>query len=46
MAFSVEVLSLYVLWINRVNDLKRGDLLMMVISLFGNAGIKTFGKYS
>lgn len=29
MAFSVEVLSLYVPWINRVNDLKHGDLLMM-----------------
>lgn len=29
MAFSGEVLSLYILWINRVNDLKCGDLLMM-----------------
>lgn len=29
MAFRLEVLSLYVLWINRVNDLKQGDLLMM-----------------
>lgn len=29
MAFSLEVLSLYVLWINRVNDLKHGDLSMM-----------------
>lgn len=44
-AFSVEVLSLYVPWINRVSDLKYGDLLMMS-SLCGNAGIETFVKYS
>lgn len=29
MAFSLEVLSLYVPWINRVNDLKHGDISMM-----------------
>lgn len=29
MAFSLEVLSLYVPGINRVNDLKHGDSLMM-----------------
>lgn len=46
MAFSVEVLIFYVLWINRVNDLKHCDLFDDELSLFGNAGIGSVGKYS